>query len=114
MLELDLTPNRSDCLSIVGVAYEVAALFDRELNIRYSEPLQGEAELPAKVELDAGEDCTLYTLQVVRNIQIAPSPQWMQNRLIASGIRPINNVVDITNYVMLEYGHRYTPLTTTR
>lgn len=104
VLELDLTPNRSDCLSIIGVAYEVAALFDRELNIRYSEPLQGEAELPAKVELDAGEDCTLYTLQVVRNIQIAPSPQWMQNRLIASGIRPINNVVDITNYVMLEYG----------
>ena len=104
VLELDLTPNRSDCLSMIGVAYEIAALFDRELSVPQLEPLPNEATVPAQVRLDAGEDCRLYTLQVVRDIHIGPSPQWMQNRLMASGIRPINNIVDITNYVMLEYG----------
>lgn len=114
VLELDLTPNRADCLSMIGVAYEVAALFDRELKLpEVDQESQGEPqsvtegtgeELPAAVRLEAGDDCPLYALQVVKNVSLGPSPQWMQNRLTAAGIRPINNVVDITNYVMLEYG----------
>lgn len=104
ILELDLTPNRSDCLSMVGVAYEVAALFDRELRIPHVARLHREGERPAHVRLDAGDDCTMYALQVIHDIRIGPSPQWMQNRLMAAGMRPINNIVDITNYVMLEYG----------
>lgn len=104
VLELDLTPNRSDCLSMIGVAYELAALFERELKLPESEKRPRSPELPVDVRLEAGDDCTLYTLQAVKNVRIAPSPQWMQNRLTAAGVRPINNVVDITNYVMLEYG----------
>lgn len=104
VLELDLTPNRSDCLSMFGMAYEVAALFDRPLNLPQAPAQEGTDERPAAVRLEAGNDCPLYTLQVVKNVRIGPSPQWMQNRLMAAGVRPINNVVDITNYIMLEYG----------
>lgn len=104
VLELDLTPNRSDCLSMIGVAYELAALFERELILPEIEKRSGNAALPVDIRLEAGDDCTLYTLQAVKNVRVGPSPQWMQNRLTAAGVRPINNVVDITNYVMLEYG----------
>lgn len=104
VLELDLTPNRADCLSMIGVAYEIAAIFNRELMLPDPQEMQVRRNLPAEIRLDAGEDCPLYALQVVQNIRLGPSPQWMQNRLTAAGIRPINNIVDITNYVMLEYG----------
>lgn len=104
VLELDLTPNRSDCLSMIGVAYELAALFNRELTLPKLEQRTGSTDLQAQVQLDAEEDCPFYALQAVKNITIGPSPQWMQNRLTAAGVRPINNIVDITNYVMLEYG----------
>ncbi|SFS72661.1 phenylalanine--tRNA ligase subunit beta [Marininema halotolerans] len=104
VLELDLTPNRSDCLSMTGVAYEVAALLDREVSLPQSKEAATKGEKPLELVLDAEDDCPFYAAQVVEGLQVAPSPQWMQNILLASGIRPINNIVDITNYVMLEMG----------
>lgn len=108
ILELDLTPNRSDCLSMLGVAYEVAALTGYPLNL--PEPrkdLYSAVEKTAdyvKVSISDPELCSLYTARYIKGVKVGTSPQWLQNRLIAAGIRPINNIVDITNYVMLEYG----------
>jgi phenylalanyl-tRNA synthetase beta chain len=108
ILELDLTPNRSDCLSMLGVAYEVGALTGRPLTLPdpakdlYSSADKTEDHV--KVAISNPELCSLYTARYIKGVKIGPAPQWMQNRLIAAGIRPINNIVDITNYVMLEYG----------
>ncbi|KKB34814.1 phenylalanine--tRNA ligase subunit beta [Bacillus thermotolerans] len=106
VLELGLTPNRSDALSMLGVAYEVAAILDTDVklpNIEFEEA--GErAEDWIKVSIEAKEDNPIYIARVVKNVKIGPSPLWMQTRLMAEGIRPHNNVVDITNYVLLEYG----------
>ncbi|QMV43459.1 phenylalanine--tRNA ligase subunit beta [Cohnella cholangitidis] len=108
ILELDLTPNRSDCLSMLGVAYEVAALTGRPLNLPEPKkdifPTADVASDHVRVSISAKEQCSLYTARYIKGVKIAPAPQWMQNRLIAAGVRPINNIVDITNYVMLEYG----------
>ncbi|SDX55342.1 phenylalanyl-tRNA synthetase beta subunit [Marininema mesophilum] len=105
VLELDLTPNRSDCLSMIGVAYEVAALLDREVNLPEGiEEGSAGAEKSLDIVLDAEEDCPFYAARVIEGLQLAPSPQWLQNILLAAGIRPINNIVDVTNYVMLETG----------
>ncbi|MEW9031677.1 MAG: phenylalanine--tRNA ligase subunit beta [Planifilum fimeticola] len=105
VLELDLTPNRSDCLSMIGMAYEAGAVFDRSLRLPEPKelPVTG-AELPVSVAVESEADCPVYAAQVVDGLRLGPSPQWMQNRLIAAGVRPINNIVDVTNYVMLEYG----------
>ena len=105
VMELELTPNRSDCLSLRGVAYEVAALYDRSVHMPdaiVKEP-SGIGKLPLSVEV-ATERCSLYTAQVVSDLKLAASPLWMQMRLLAVGTRPINNLVDITNYVMYEWG----------
>ncbi|MEC0665290.1 phenylalanine--tRNA ligase subunit beta [Priestia flexa] len=106
VLELGLTPNRSDCLSMLGVAHEVAAILNRE--VKYPEVEFQEAEEKASdyisVAVEAKEDNPLYVARMVKNVKIAPSPLWMQTRLMAAGIRPHNNVVDITNYILLEYG----------
>ena len=108
ILELDLTPNRSDCLSMLGVAYEVAALTGRPLML--PEPGKDLYRATDKtsdhvsVRITATEHCSLYPARYIKGVKVGPSPLWMQNRLIAAGIRPINNIVDITNYVMLEYG----------
>jgi phenylalanyl-tRNA synthetase beta chain len=105
VLELDLTPNRSDCLSMIGVAYETAAVFDRSLHLPEPKELPATGgELPVSVAVESGADCPVYAAQAVDGLRVGPSPQWMQNRLMAAGIRPINNIVDVTNYVMLEYG----------
>ncbi|RED63838.1 phenylalanine--tRNA ligase subunit beta [Cohnella lupini] len=108
ILELDLTPNRSDCLSMLGVAYEVAALTGRPLKLPEPEkelyPTQDRTSDHISVTISATEQCSLYTARYIKGVTIAAAPQWIQNRLIAAGIRPINNIVDITNYVMLEYG----------
>jgi phenylalanyl-tRNA synthetase beta chain len=105
VIELQLTPNRSDCLGMWGVAHEVAAIFDRELRLPViSEQVPSEAGTGVEVVVESVEDCPFYAAQVVGNLEVGPSPQWMQNRLISAGIRPINNIVDITNYVMLETG----------
>ncbi|MBU8905119.1 phenylalanine--tRNA ligase subunit beta [Desertibacillus haloalkaliphilus] len=106
VLELDLTPNRADCLNMIGVAYEVAALLGREVKlptVELSESSEQAADY-ISVKVEAQEDNPYYGARIVKDLKVGPSPLWMQNRLIASGIRPISNVVDITNYVLLEYG----------
>jgi phenylalanyl-tRNA synthetase beta chain len=108
VLELDLTPNRSDCLSMIGVAYETAALFGREVKLPDAAEGtvvgEGRAADRVSVRISAPEFCSRYAARYIEGVKIGPSPLWMQNRLMAAGIRPINNIVDITNYVMLEYG----------
>lgn len=106
VIELELTPNRSDCLGMIGVAYEVAAIFDRELRLPdvYIQDVEEGEGSEVSIRLESEEDCLLYAAQVVHNLKLGSSPQWLQNRLIAAGIRPINNIVDVTNYVMMETG----------
>lgn len=106
VMEFDLTPNRADALSMIGTAYEVAALYNTKMT--KSETTSNELELSANDELTVtieNEDkVPYYSARVVHDVTIEPSPIWMQARLIKAGIRPINNVVDISNYVLLEYG----------
>ena len=105
VIELGLTPNRMDCLSMYGVAYEVGAILSRDVkfaDIKVNEVAESAKEL-IKVK-STTEKCPTYLSRVVKNIEIKESPQWLQARLIAAGMRPKNNVVDITNYVMLEMG----------
>ncbi|KGX89061.1 phenylalanine--tRNA ligase subunit beta [Pontibacillus litoralis] len=106
ILELGLTPNRSDALSMIGVAYEVAAILDTSLELPNEEVtiVNEKADDAISVDVQCPELTPYYGAFVVRNIQVGPSPLWMRNYLTASGIRPINNVVDITNYILLEYG----------
>jgi phenylalanyl-tRNA synthetase beta chain len=105
VLVLELTANRSDCLGMIGVAREVAAILDKKFNEKpISLKEEGKpVEQQAKVEIVDADLCPRYAARVVNNVKIAPSPLWMQRRLKAAGVRPINNIVDITNYVMLEY-----------
>ena len=107
VVEFEITPNRPDCLSVIGLAREAAATFDQPL--RLHEPVvKGGAEGSLfdllDVETPDADLCPRYTARMVRNVKIAPSPKWMRERLRSMGVRPINNIVDITNYVMLEYG----------
>lgn len=107
VVEFEITPNRPDCLSVIGLAREAAATFNAPLTL-HTPVVKGGAngdliEL-LDVETTAPELCPRYTARMVRNVKIAPSPKWMRERLRAMGVRPINNIVDITNYVMLEYG----------
>ena len=106
VLELDLTPNRSDCLSMLGVAYEVAALTGRPVKLPANQVNDSaeQASAHVSVRIEAKDQCTHYSARYIKGVKVGPAPQWMQNRLIAAGIRPINNVVDITNFVLLEYG----------
>ncbi|WP_066365949.1 phenylalanine--tRNA ligase subunit beta [Neobacillus fumarioli] len=106
VLELSLTPNRADCLSMLGVAYEVAAILGRDVLLPESnlEPTAEKAADYVKVTVEAHEDNPLYAAKIIKNVKIGPSPLWLQARLMNAGIRPHNNVVDITNYILLEYG----------
>lgn len=106
VLELSLTPNRADCLSMLGVAYEVAAILGREVKLPETdlEPIAEKATDYVKIVVEAKEDNPLYNAKLIKNVKICPSPLWMQTRLMNAGIRPHNNVVDITNYILLEYG----------
>ncbi|HCY8882317.1 TPA: phenylalanine--tRNA ligase subunit beta [Staphylococcus aureus] len=106
VMEFDLTPNRADALSMIGTAYEVAALYNTKMT--KPETTSNELELSANDELtvtiENENKVPYYSARVVHDVTIEPSPIWMQARLIKAGIRPINNVVDISNYVLLEYG----------
>ncbi|HDD0447659.1 TPA: phenylalanine--tRNA ligase subunit beta [Staphylococcus aureus] len=106
VMEFDLTPNRADALSMIGTAYEVAALYNTKMT--KPETTSNELELSANDELtvtiENENKVPYYSARVVHDLTIEPSPIWMQARLIKAGIRPINNVVDISNYVLLEYG----------
>jgi len=106
ILDLDITPNRPDCLSVIGIAREIAALTGSELHIpavSYKE-VGKPIDSHAAVEIVEPVLCPRYCASLLTGIKIASSPQWLQRRLLACGMRPINNVVDVTNYVMLEYG----------
>ncbi|OKP71901.1 phenylalanine--tRNA ligase subunit beta [Paenibacillus sp. P3E] len=108
VLDFDLTPNRSDCLSMIGAAYEVSAILGRELKL--PDPAAdlvesgGSASDSISVRIEDDDYCTHYSVRYIAGVKTAPSPLWIQNRLMAAGVRPINNIVDITNYVMMEYG----------
>src|SRR5699024_12191930 len=102
----DLTPNRSDALSMIGVAYEVAAILDIEMNL--PQPVVDTANERAnevvRVSVEDEKICPYYGAYVLTDMTAKPSPIWMQQYLLAAGVRPINNVVDPTNHVLLEYG----------
>ncbi len=106
LIEVDLTPNRPDCTSILGIAREIAGFTNQKLK----HPVEGDLptltgeDVPFSVEVLDPEDCPRYAARLLKNVTISPSPWWLRQRLLAVGLRPINNVVDITNLVMLEYG----------
>ena len=121
VFDLEITPNRPDCLSHLGIARELAAWYEKP--IRYPEvklkpaadatrpsavtdgaPGEDRARILAEIRVDAPQDCPLYTARAVTGVKIGPSPAWMQDRLRSAGLRPVNNVVDVGNFVMLEYG----------
>lgn len=107
ILDLEITPNRPDCLSLLGIAREVAVLYGAKLK-RPTTSLEEKApsvDTFARVEVEDASACPRYTARVLTQVRIAPSPEWMQQYLTKAGIRPINNIVDITNFVMLETGH---------
>ena len=107
VVEFEITPNRPDCLSVIGLAREASATFGQPLTLHTPEVKGGGPGVLTDlldVETPAADLCPRYTARMVRNVKIAPSPKWMRERLRAMGVRPINNIVDITNYVMLEYG----------
>ena len=105
-VEFEITNNRPDCLSVIGLAREASATFKRPLKLHTPEPHGCGGSIADLVDIDIedGDLCPRYTARMVKNVKIAPSPRWMRERLRNSGVRPINNIVDITNYVMLEYG----------
>lgn len=105
-VEFEITSNRPDCLSVVGLAREAAVTFDTELCLESPsfKGIQDDINNYLKVDIENETLCPRYAAGIVKNVKIGPSPRWMRERLRASGIRPINNLVDITNYVMLEYG----------
>jgi phenylalanyl-tRNA synthetase beta chain len=107
MIEIGLTPNRPDCLSVVGVAREVAAMCDQKLNLPKPEIAESAEKIEAQtsVTIEDAEYCPRYAARMIKGVKIGPSPDWMVRRLEAVGMRSINNVVDVTNYVMMELGH---------
>lgn len=107
VVEFEITPNRPDCLCMIGLAREAAVTFGKELKLH--EPVVaakagGNINDMAKIIIEDPDLCQRYTARMVKNVRIAPSPEWMAERIRNAGMRPINNIVDITNYVMMEYG----------
>lgn len=107
VVEFEITNNRTDCYSMIGIAREAAATFDKPLTLH--EPVVKGSDAGSmfdrlEVEVEDPDLCPRYTSRMVTNVKIGPSPKWLRQRLHALGVRPINNIVDITNYVMLEYG----------
>ncbi len=106
IIEFEITPNRPDCLSIIGMARETAATFKlkvKEPDIKIKNEVDNISDYINSIEIES-PNCNRYYARTIKNVNIGPSPLWMQNRLMEAGIRPISNMVDITNYVMLEYG----------
>ena len=105
-VEFEITSNRPDCFSVIGLAREAAATFKKPLKLHTPEVKagHGSCEGMLDVKIEAPELCPIYSARIVKNVRVKPSPRWMRERLRALGVRPINNIVDITNYVMLEYG----------
>ncbi len=106
VVEFEITPNRPDCLSVIGLAREAAVTFHKPLKLHTPEVRGCGGSIAELVDIDIEDPdlCPRYTARMVKNVKIQPSPAWLRERLRNSGVRPINNIVDITNYVMLEYG----------
>jgi phenylalanyl-tRNA synthetase beta chain len=106
ILDIDITPNRADCLSVIGIAREIAALTGQNLHIREVSYKETGPDIDQQIAVEIWDPdlCPRYCASLVTGVKIAESPAWMQQRLLACGMRPINNLVDVTNYVMLEYG----------
>lgn len=105
VIDFEITPNRPDCLSVIGLARETSATLGRPLNL-HTPKVKGDAKFPLdlKISVEDKKLCPYYSARIVSDVNLKPSPAWMRERLRAMGVRPINNIVDITNYVMLEYG----------
>ena len=106
VVEFEITPNRPDCLSVIGLAREAAVTFNKPLKLHTPEikGCGGSIADLVDIEIEDPDLCPRYTARLVKNVKIKPSPAWLRERLRNSGVRPINNIVDLTNYVMLEYG----------
>ncbi|KGO33360.1 phenylalanyl-tRNA synthetase subunit beta [Desulfobulbus sp. Tol-SR] len=104
MIEVDLTPNRPDCASVIGIAREIAGKLQRPLRLPVEGARVDHASRSFSVDVESPELCPRYAARLVTGVKIGPSPLWLRNRLTSIGLRPINNVVDITNFVMMEYG----------
>ncbi|MBC7260405.1 MAG: phenylalanine--tRNA ligase subunit beta, partial [Chloroflexi bacterium] len=106
VLDIDLTPNLGRCLSVIGIAREVAALTGQELRVTEPTMKAEGAPIEGQIEIEIADPdlCSRYTATLIRGVKVGPSPLWMQRRLRMAGMRPINCIVDITNYVMLEWG----------
>ncbi|MDD3106691.1 MAG: phenylalanine--tRNA ligase subunit beta [Bacilli bacterium] len=105
IIDLSITPNRGDLMSMVGVAFEVSAIFNRPLKSRFYEVIEKNSKTKDVVDVSVDSElCSLYYAKAYKNITIRKSPEWLTSRLIAFGVRPINNVVDITNYILALYG----------
>src|SRR3989338_3336675 len=110
VLDLEITPNRADCLSIVGLAREVAAILGEPLKVSKlasgptAHATASAQHAPVRITIDDRKGCLRYIGRLIDDVRVGPSPDWMQKRLTACGLRPINNIVDVTNYVLLEYG----------
>jgi phenylalanyl-tRNA synthetase beta chain len=106
--DIGLTPNRADCLSVLGIAREVAAFTSRPLNIPETpvfKPTQEDINAVTSVEIENPDGCPRYMARLIRGVKVGPSPEWLVHRLEAVGMRSINNIVDVTNYVLMELGH---------
>ena len=105
-VEFEITSNRPDCFSVIGLAREAAATFDKELKLHTPVVKAGHGDCAGllDVKIEASDLCPIYSARIVKNVRVKPSPRWLRERLRVMGVRPINNIVDITNYVMLEYG----------
>jgi phenylalanyl-tRNA synthetase beta chain len=103
-VEVDLTPNRPDCTSVIGIGREVAAIVNRPLSFPVKDAAILTESSDFEVEIESGELCPRYAGRLIQGVTIGPSPWWLRKRLLSVGLRPINNIVDITNFVMLEYG----------
>ncbi len=104
VLEISITPNRSDCLSIKGIAREISAIYGLPLKDK-TITIKKETGVRPKIEIEDPDLCPRYTSRIINRVKVEPSPDWIRSRLELHGLRPINNIVDITNYVLLEMGH---------
>ena len=103
-VEVDLTPNRPDCASVIGVAREVAGILKKDITLPVKEGTIGKTSTEFSVEVESSDLCPRYAGRLIKNVKIGPSPWWLRKRLLSVGMRPISNIVDITNFVMMEYG----------
>ena len=106
ILEFEITANRADCLSMLGIAREIAALYGKRVKIPrgLKKPAKSMRKMPLDIALKDTDLCLRYTARIIRNVEVKPSPDWLKERVISAGLRPVNNIVDITNFVLFETG----------